>query len=83
MTLTVLALALGSDLEKDFAVEKERQKLDAWKAVGATELFDLLRRCKRGQRSRNRRIAYPEQGARARRFEDHVVGAATQIGEAR
>ena len=73
----------GSDLEKDFAVEKQRQKLDAWEAVGPAELFDLLRRGERGQRGCDRRIANPEQGAGARRFEDHVVGAPPQIGEAR
>jgi len=72
----------GSDLEKDFAVEKQRQKLDPWEAVGPTELFDLLRHGECGQRCCNRRIANPEQRAGSRRFEDHVVGAPPQIGEA-
>ena len=47
------------------------------------EPFDLLRRCQRGRRCCNRRIANPEQRAGARQFQDHVVGAPPQIGEAR
>ena len=35
--------ASGVDLEKDLAIEEQGEKLDPWKTVLPTQLFDLLR----------------------------------------
>jgi hypothetical protein len=71
------------DVEKDLAVHQQGNKLDPEKTVLPTELSDLLRRRQQGDGGRNLRIADPEQGAGARRFEDHFVAASPQIREPR
>ena len=77
------AIAVGVDLEKDLAVDEEREKLEPWKTLLPAELFDLLRRGQQGQSSRDLRIADFEQRAGARRFQNHFVGAPPHIGEPR
>ena len=74
-------IAVGVDLEKDLAVDEEGEKLKPRKILLPAELFDLLRRDQQRQSSRNLRIADFEQGAGARRFQNHLVGAPPHIGE--
>src|SRR5580700_71693 len=62
------AIAVAVDLEKDLAVDKEREKLKPWKILLPAKLFDALRRGKQGQSSGDLRVADFEQRAGARRF---------------
>src|SRR5689334_13701241 len=77
------AAASSVDLAKDLAIEKQGEKLDPWKILLPTQLFDLLRRRQRRQDGGNLRVADFEQRAGARRFEDHLVTAPSHICEAR
>ncbi len=51
------AIAGGVDLEKDLAIDEEREKLEPWKIFLPVELFDPLRRGQQGQSSRDLGIA--------------------------
>ena len=70
-------------LEKDLAIQQERQKLEPRKAGLPTELPDRSRRRQHGDQGRNVRIADPEQGAGARRLQDGLVAAPPQVREPR
>jgi hypothetical protein len=72
-----------ADLEKDLAIEEQREKLDPGETLVPTPLFDLLRGGKHGDGCRNLRIANPEQRARTRRFQHHLVAAPSHIREPR
>src|SRR5262249_56641190 len=71
------------DLEKDLAIHQEGDKLNPGKTVLPTKLSDFLRRRQHGDGGCNLRIADPEQGAGARRFQDHFVAAPPHIREPR
>ena len=69
------------DLENDLAIEEQGEKLDFWKTILPTQLFDLLRRGQHGQGGRNLRIANSEQRAGARRFQHHLVATPPHVRE--
>jgi hypothetical protein len=75
--------AASVDPEKDLAIQQQGEKLDPWKAVLSSELLDLPRRRQQGEGGCNLRIANPEQRTGARRFQDHLIGAASQVGKPR
>ena len=77
------AFAGAGGLEKDLAIEKEGKKLDPWKTLLPTQLFDLPRGREHGDGGRNLRIANLEQRPGARRFQDHFGAAPSQVGEPR
>jgi hypothetical protein len=69
------------DLEKDLAIHQQSKKLPLENhPAGAAA---LLRYRQHGDDGCNLRIANPEQGAGARRFQDHLVAAPSHIGEPR
>src|SRR5947209_6644267 len=77
------AIAAGSiELEKDIAVYQQSKQFQPGK-TGFPQTADFLRRAQRGDRAGYFCIAYPEHCAGARRFEDHVVAAPSQISEPR
>jgi hypothetical protein len=78
-----VAVAARFDLEKDMALEQQPQKLDPRKTILHTKLFDSVRSRQRHQGGTDLRIAKPEQCARARRFQDDLVPAATHVGKPR
>src|ERR1700727_1090556 len=75
--------ATGADLEKDFAVQEQREKLDPRKTFLPAQRFDLLRGREHGDGRGNLRIADFEQGASARRFDDHLSAAPSHEREPR
>ena len=75
--------AIAGGLEKDLAVDEQREKLEPRKILLPAELFDLLRRGQQGQSNRDLRIADFEQGAGTRQFQNHSVGAPPHIGKPR
>ena len=78
------AIVAGSaGLEKDLAVDEQGEKLDPRKTGLPAELSDLLRCRQHSQGGRDLRIANFEQRAGARRFQNHVVGAPSHVGEPR
>ena len=77
------AIAVGVDLEKDLAIDEEREKLEPRKILLPAKMFDPLRRGQQGQSGRDLRIGDFEQRASARRFQNHLVGAPPHIGETR
>src|SRR6202451_4237506 len=54
------AIAVAVDLEKDLAIDKEREKLEPRKILLPAELFDVLRRGQQGQSSGDLRVADSE-----------------------
>ena len=77
------AFASGADLEKNLAIEEQGEKLDTWKAVLPTQLFDLPWGREHGDGGRNLRIANFEQRAGPRRFKDHLGAAPPHVREPR
>ena len=77
------AAVAGVDPKKDLAVDEQAEKLGSHKIFLPAQLFDLLRRGQRNQGGRDLGIAYLEQGAGARRFQNHLVGAPPHIGKPR
>ena len=75
--------ATGADLEKDFAIQEQREKLDPRKTFLPAQRFDLPRGREHGNGRRNLRIADFEQRAGAWRFEDHLVAAPSHEREPR
>ena len=73
----------STDLEKDLAIEEQGEKLDPWKTLPPTQLFDLPRGGEHGDGGRNLRIANLEQRAGARRFQDHLGAAPSHVREPR
>ena len=71
------------DLEEDLAVDEQSEKLDPRKIRAAAEPLDLLRRGQARQGGGDLRIAYLEQRAGARGFQNHRIGAPPQIREPR
>ena len=71
------------DLEEDLAVDEQCEKLDPWEIRAAAEPSDLLRRGQARQAGGDLRIAYLEQRAGARGFQNHRIGAPPQIREPR
>ena len=71
------------DLIQDLAIYQQTEKLNPEKAVLPTELFDPLRCREYGQAGRNPRIAKLEQGAGARRFQNHVVATPSHVSKSR
>ena len=72
-----------TDLEKDLAIEEQREKLDPRKTFLLTQRFDLLRGREHGDGRSNLRIADFEQRASAWRFHDHLVAAPSHEREPR
>jgi hypothetical protein len=77
------SVAGGDDLEENVAVDEQGEKRNARKSVLTAEPFDLLRRRQHGHGARNLRISNLQQRAGARRFQDHLVGTPSQVGETR
>ena len=77
------AFATGADLEKDLAIQEQREKLDPRKTFLLTQRFDLLRGREHGDGRRNLRIADFKQRASAGRFHDHLVAAPSHEREPR
>src|ERR1700722_18841653 len=77
------AFAASTDLEKDLAIQEQREKLDPRKTFLLTQRFDLLRGREHGDVRRNLRIADFEQCVSAWRFHDHVVAALSHEREPR
>src|ERR1700722_19805651 len=75
--------ATGANLEKDLAIEEQREKLDARKTFLLTQRFYLPRGGERGDGRRNLRIADFEQRAGAGRFDDHLGAAPSHEREPR
>ena len=75
--------ATSADLEKDLAIEEQREKLDPRKTFLLTQRFDLLRGREHGDGRRNLRIADFEQRAGAWRFDDHLGAAPSHEREPR
>ena len=73
----------GVDLEKDSAIDKQSEKLGPGEPVKAPEAFELLRSGQHGQDSRNLWIADPKCRSAERRFQQQIVGAASQVCEPR
>jgi hypothetical protein len=78
------SIAAGSvNPEQDLAIHEQREKLDPAKTCLPPELADFLRCGQRGEGGCDLRIANPEQRTGARRFQHHLVAAASQIRKAR
>src|ERR1700729_3821856 len=75
--------ATGADLEKDFAIQEQREKLDPRKTFLPAQRFDLLRVREHGDGRGNLGIADLDQRARAWRFDDHLVAAPAHEREPR
>ena len=73
----------STDLEKDLAIEEQGEKLDAWKTLPPTQLFDLPRGGEHRDGGGNLRITNLEQRAGARRFQDHLGAAPSHVREPR
>jgi hypothetical protein len=73
----------GIELEKDLAIEEQREELKPGKTVLPPQRPDALGRSQRGQDARNPGIDDLEQRGGAWRFQHHVVGALAQVGEPR
>src|SRR5258708_39832821 len=71
--------APGVDLEKHLAVHQQCEKIDSRKTVLPPKPTDFFRFGKRGDRARNFGIANPKQRAGARRFQNHLIAAPSQI----
>lgn len=78
-----LATIVGPDLEQNLAIGEEGEKRDPRKTVLPTKLFDLLRCRQRRDSGHDLRIANLEQRPGARRFQNHVAGAPSHVGESR
>jgi hypothetical protein len=76
-------VAGGVDLEKDLAIHQQSEQLGPRETFPAFQPFDLLGRRQYRDGGRCVRIANPEQRAGARRFEDHLVAAPSQVCEPR
>src|ERR1700733_801820 len=75
--------ATSADLEKDLAIQEQREKLDPRKTFQLTQRFDLLRGREPGDGRGNLRIADFEQRAGAWRFHHHLVAAPSHEREPR
>src|SRR5258708_30346723 len=71
--------ALGVDLEKHLAVHQQCKKICPWKTVLPPKPTDFFRFGKHGYHARNFGIANPKQCAGARRFQNQLIAAPSQI----